>query len=330
MNSILNTIKAISAKLKVRAALPLAVLATLCTVTPDLSATGINWSASAFRPKVTSTGTPLSEKFNLELGSFAAGFTPTAGNVAQWAANWTAADRTLYNPSISYFSATYSFATNEAPFLMGARAYIWGFSCSATGTTEMILISGSSWLWPLGEVVVELPKDWSIATADYTIVGQLGTKQTNPLIIPSEPEFTTAAVVAPLPPLTSDGWRRMVFGDNYDKPAIAGWAQDPDRDGVANAAEYAAGTNPEQYSSAPVVIPSTITVGGQVYFCMEWPRNCRATGITVTPQSTKNFVTWQPNTVDIPSGPLRLVFRCARPIIDPLADPFLRVKVTVP
>jgi len=68
---------------------------------------------------------------NVEVGTFINGFTPTAGNLSSWLANWKADTCGFYDPSGPEWSAALVLADNSV-FKQNAQLYLWAFD-SHTG-----------------------------------------------------------------------------------------------------------------------------------------------------------------------------------------------------
>jgi hypothetical protein len=108
------------------------------------------------------------------------------------------------------------------------------------------------------------------------------------------------------PPSAYDLWKTTHFGTNANNPAVAGDTADPDNDGIANALEYAIGSDPNLPDSNRPLFGSIISN----HFELQFNRNLSATDMTYTVLATlsatnawSNLVTylpgigWQTNTL---------------------------------
>lgn len=132
-----------------------------------------------------------SSGFFFQVGTFTGGFTPTAVNTDSWLANWspvtTPAGAVLPDAEVEYtthatafspvgaFTASFDLTHNNAPFSIGAQAYIWGYNTrTAPGDAEWILITNSA-TWQFPNSGFGSPVTWSVgnaATAE-TVVGSI-------------------------------------------------------------------------------------------------------------------------------------------------------------
>ena len=127
------------------------------------------WQSIPNSSHVTASGEPFGDDVSFELGTFAAGFTPTLGNREQWASKWTVIDRTTYNSETKFFASNVSFESNAAPYVAGRKVYMWGSTGGAS--PEWVLATSGEWLWP--EASLSLPTVWNIVTATNVITGQI-------------------------------------------------------------------------------------------------------------------------------------------------------------
>lgn len=203
----------------------------------------------------TSTGQLLDNTFVFELGIFTETFEPTEFNVSQWANNGQVADRAFYAPDNRAFTSRHE-VKNAAPFFIGTRGYIWGYS---TSTNEWFLMTSPSWTWP-NDTSSGFPQRWTTLTATQTIIGSLPGDA-------SAPHLKTANVGnQPLPILTGASWQSAVFtpaqlADN----SISDWAADPDHDGHSNLVEYALGGDPLSFDP-DLRFSATISASGNQQF----------------------------------------------------------------
>lgn len=143
------------------------------------TAQSINWGSPIFSSIVDSAGVELNNTFVFELGSFANGFQPNAGNLASWHQNWRIFDTAGYNdsrdpdPVFGYFTGTSSLlddgtSTSNPSFNFGGlNAYIWvRDSNDNVEGSEWFLARSELWKFPdpiSGCCDNELPIDWSLS-----------------------------------------------------------------------------------------------------------------------------------------------------------------------
>ena len=87
------------------------------------------------------------------------------------------------------------------------------------------------------------------------------------------------------PPSAYAVWKSFHFGANANNPAIAGDAADPDGDGLANALEYALGSDPNVADTNRPVLGSIVSN----HFELQFNRNTSATDMTYSVQATLGF-----------------------------------------
>jgi len=169
-----------------------AVAAMVVTVAPLRAEVLFDWGSEVYSELFDSYGTRLDASYTFELGAFDPSFTPTAGNVALWEANWKVFDSTTINTTFDLFrSSAYMLddgtSTSTSPSVTtgydfrGLNAYIWGYnSKSYTQTLEWVWFRAPSWIFPAtvtpGPPVT--PTDWSISqltAGDVPLWGRQGT-----------------------------------------------------------------------------------------------------------------------------------------------------------
>ena len=243
-------------------------LLLLMLLTAALRAGTVNWGNAFNSVNLTSAGAPMDGQMTFELGVFVTGFTPTAANAAQWAANWRQAQVAFYNVELSYFTGSHPVTSNAAPFAAGTKGYIWGHDGNCTGG-EWILMSAPSWTWPTLNPL-ELPVNWTVSTATQFITGQGNA---------SGFQMKSASASAPLPATSWDTWRsRMFTPEQLLDPAFSGPDADPDHDEITNLAEYALGGNPRLAgSTANRITPSLTLSGGRQRLTMTVRKRCDRT-----------------------------------------------------
>ena len=195
----------------------LLLLATLAISAPAARAAGIGWGNNAFDsdpnsgnplPMYNSQGGLLDNSFSFELGTWNTGFTPTAANVASWAANWNvissafapgtngwlsldSTDPNVNDPAQNpqYFTRQITFNANGTVqggsgsiFHTNDQAYLWVFNNKTLdGTTEWALVTDGSvgatpddvWHVPDPSGTLNLPVNWNLSTADTAVYGSV-------------------------------------------------------------------------------------------------------------------------------------------------------------
>lgn len=225
----------------------------------------INWQSGFNQNNVLSNGAPMNSQMVFELGVFAPGFTPTAQNTSQWAANWYRASLAFYNPELRFFTGSFPVTSNALPFAAGTKGYIWGHDGACTGG-EWILMSAPGWLWP-SQNPFELAVNWTAGSATESVVGQVNG---------SGFQMKTAAVSGPLPLTAWLDWQSRIFpASQLTIPAVSGPQADPDADGVVNLAEYALGGHPLIAGGTHGrVTPGWITHAGRPRLTMTVTKRC--------------------------------------------------------
>lgn len=165
--------------------------AVFITVAPLRAEVLFDWGSEVYSELFDSYGTRLDSSYKFELGAFDPSFTPTAGNVTLWAANWKVFDSTTINTTFDLFrSSAYMLdnGTSTSPSadpagydFRGLNAYIWGYNTkSYTQTLEWVWFRAPSWVFPAsfapGPPVT--PTDWSISqltAGDVPLWGRQGT-----------------------------------------------------------------------------------------------------------------------------------------------------------
>lgn len=163
-----------------------------CLASPLTAQIAINWGTGfAFNRIVESDGSTIASPgngFTYEIGTFGSGFTPTASNIDQWAANWKAFDdqsfffqlgssnNGLYVGSATLQSDQTSSETGNS-FAIGEQAYVWIYNdnnpATIGTTTEWSLYtrsSGSPWQMP--DAGTPGPTEsWFVTAADTAVWG---------------------------------------------------------------------------------------------------------------------------------------------------------------
>lgn len=295
---------------------------------PSATASRINWFSTLNRTNLTSTGQPMDAQFRFELGVFINGFTPTAANTSQWAANWRSTQRIRYNPStgVRQFNAEFTVEDNDTPFNVGAAAYLWGFRGNAA-SSEWILIRNTAWSWPAPNPFSPFPLAWNAADAANPAGGVviLGS-----VIASGSPHLMrSAAVTNSAPPTTS--WA-VWQSDELDGVALNGPNDDADGDGISNLIEFAFGTAPKT-ANPPVATPASILeLGGQRHLQITVPRRADHTA-TLVIEVSPDLVSWSSGTshTQVVSDTLAsLVVRDLTPLGSAATKRFMRVRAIPP
>ena len=242
--------------------------------------TTIFWSSDPEWANVTSTGAAFDGRFKFEIGVFADAFVPTKDNTGEWAAHWRTVSlkcRTTYNPNTKSVAASFTPTDNDAPFVVNAPAYIWGFRGDAL-SAEWILFRRSSWKWPDAISIPPSNTSWFVHDADTVVLGTIHAS-VSPFLMQS------AAVTHARPPDTS--WLQWQ-ADDLAGVVLNGPQDDPDRDGVSNLLEYVFGTSPIESGVMPVM-PLAV-VGGHVQITV--PRRIdRPAALTI--EVSSDLKNWQ-------------------------------------
>jgi hypothetical protein len=310
-----------------------AAVSLWCGLGSSAPAASVDWSSPILTTNLTSTGAPLDDSWVFELGAFSGTFIPTSANTAQWAANWVPAQREFYNikplepgiPRNGFTGRTYELTSNAPPFSTNRFGYIWGHNCS-TSNGEWILVSASTWKWPLyspgnpgGSNV-----SWSIIDATNIIVGQLN----------GSGFFMKMAAVgsAPLPTIPPTDWKSIVFSSvELANPAISSWNADPDVDGMSNLLEYAMGRDPLNANLIGEPTLSWHTIGASKYLKLSAPR-CGYSQATLAIEVSGNLQSWSSSAADVEtltSNSDMLVVR-DRTATGAALKRFIRLKASVP
>ncbi len=177
-------------------AIRLSLVAAVATLAMKIHAeVTINFSSTPFGTNLKSDGSAMDSSFTFELGAFANGFVPTAGNTDQWLANWVPVSNSggvpIPNASTQYgsinhpvFGTSYDgFASeltldhNNSPFQSGSRGYIWGYD-SQSGDSEWILLTNTNagtdaWTFPDATAPISFSESWSVGNAGQAIIGSI-------------------------------------------------------------------------------------------------------------------------------------------------------------
>lgn len=171
-------------------------------LTAPLSATEYFFNDFDYRAVDTSFADWTS--LNLELGKFAAGFTPTVENLDLWASNWVPFADPAYSSS-GYFAAGPEWSASLAlpdntDYAVGDSLYLWAFNALTGPGREWALLADANW-----KVVLNDPLDPN--SVDFGFSGQ-----TTALfgVINANREFVQTVAAVPVPePAT---WVGMTAG----------------------------------------------------------------------------------------------------------------------
>lgn len=177
-----------------------------------VQATTINWGTyfSVSSYLYDSSGTPLTDDFVFELGSFGTSFTPTVSNIGQWQSNWKVFDRASAPLGNGFDSATGTVAASAVletdfttdntslsqlnTFAEGEHAYIWVYKDSFGNVSpspsfapgfQWALVTNNAgdgtaaddWLFPQPSGHVASTLEWRIEDATFSPFGGLNDSQ---------------------------------------------------------------------------------------------------------------------------------------------------------
>jgi hypothetical protein len=151
-----------------------------------------------------SSGNSLGSSFTFEVGTFAGGFVPTSGNMADWSANWDVFDRiqagAQWTANTSYIdsgsgvthqvdgSSSSLAADPSSIFAEGTQAYLWVYNSTVYGSgSEWALLtdvnkgpgnnSFSDWQFPATTQQSGESYDWQIRDLDTAVFGGAASTQ---------------------------------------------------------------------------------------------------------------------------------------------------------
>ncbi len=269
----------------------------------------ISWYSTPNRTNVTSSGPAMDGSFTFQLGVFSEGFVPSASNISQWSTYWASADSVPYSSGSKCFEGNPITVSNDGPYTIGAKAYIWGRSSGPAGD-EWILIRHSSWTWPAANFD-PTTRDWNAAAADEKILGDVHSNG-SPFLMQS------AAVVS------YTQWRNSTLAGN----PLNGANDDADHDGASNALEFALGSSPTSSVAVPSTVQSFIAISGQSYLqiSVQRPRNRLA---TLTTEVSSNLTSWSGAVTEVTNSPILWVVRDNTPLGPGLPKRFMRIKAVI-
>jgi hypothetical protein len=177
----------------------LACFLVLAMVAPKAGAGTINFYNQPGDVLLSADGvTALDDDFKFELGSFAAGFTPTAANITEWTSYWKPFARAQapsvsgWNSAISYFNKSGLLQLNGQSdqglsadvFAAGELAYLWVYNDFAInpGAEWALLTNDSSdfnpadnWLFP--DPAEVFPYEFALSSGTSPVWGGLNNVQ---------------------------------------------------------------------------------------------------------------------------------------------------------
>ena len=287
-------------------------------VPTSLKAERLFWSSNIDAVNLRSNGGTMQGDYAFELGVFTGGFIPTSANTTEWAAHWVAAQRVSYMDRDSNFSGVFTVENNDAPFTVGANAYIWGFGGEGP-IKEWILFRRTTWTWPAPNPFNPFTRNWNANAANVVVLGSIQASG-SPYLMKS------AAMVDGRPVITWDQWAASeLAATTLDSPS-----DDPDLDGTPNALEFIYGTAPLS-ASLPTATPAVWRVLGSEYFLqISVPRRLDRTAAVVV-EISSDLVTWNSGpewTETMEDSTSALVVRDLTPLSAGLPKRFMRVRVS--
>jgi hypothetical protein len=277
----------------------------------------IVWYSDPGQTNVQSDLTPMPAGFGFELGVFAGGFVPTSANTGEWLANWRPAASTSYNAGTGRFAASFEVSSNPAPFVVGARAWVFGRRPTATGA-EWILFRHSGWLWPAPNPLNPIPLDWNAKSAGEVVLGEIKAS--------GSPYLMKSAVVPP--PLEWAQWQSQELAGTVLKEP----AQDADGDGIPNLLEFVFGSSPllpDRPSPTPVTV---VAVNGERFLQISIPRRSdrRADLVVEVSSDCMNWQSGSAFTTTVSETPSEWVVRDRTAMGPSNPRRFMRLRATLP
>jgi hypothetical protein len=275
------------------------------------NANTLSWFCDPAGDKLDSNDQPMDAGYEFQLGVFDTGFEPDAANIASWLAHWNPADSAQYDPVQKRYAGVYEVEDNAAPFLSGAKAWVFGRRTGATGS-EWILFRNSNWLWPdVFEINPPDPFGWNAKNANEVVLGTIHSS--------GSPFLMQSAFVR--------SYAQWQAAELTGEPLNAA-ADDPDRDGRSNLLEFVFGTAPKT-ANAPVATPVVLQSGHAV---ITIPRRIDHL-VNCTVEVSGNLVNWQSgpaHTEVLQDAAAALVVRDRTPVNAANPQRFIRLKATLP
>lgn len=199
-----------------------AVFVVFASVAVPSRAATIFWGTFANDTLIDSQGNALTGSFTFELGTFVPGFTPTALNLSDWAANWLIFDAAVaggaWNPANQEVTGTVDhtagagstspFATPAAVFPEGTPAYLWVYNtkdlnASAEWALAEDVDNGSNVLnaWEFPDPAEQLGEsyDWQTRDLDTAIFGGVNNARAAGIFTATPVDFTIQTAAVPEP-----------------------------------------------------------------------------------------------------------------------------------
>lgn len=291
-----------------RLALKLCLAAFLLAV-PGYAST-INFASSLNRTNITSTGAAFDESFRFELGVFKPGFVPTPENIADWLANWVPAQRAPYNTRNRWFTSNFTVTNNAAPFTIGAKGYVWGFSGN-----EWLLFRATNWTWPAPNPDSPIVTSWTAKNATGVVLGDVQNSGAYHM-------RTASTADAPAPAVSWEEWRSAELAAAASPD---GTPEDRNANGVPDVLDFALhrGANPN-----PGAWLAWGVVDGKRHLEMRIPRrrDRPATFVVEVSQDLEKWTSGTDVTEVVEDSAAALVVRDKTPVGEEGDRRFMRVR----
>ena len=287
---------------------PLCRGAVILLLAATAHAETINWYCISNKTNLTGNGANMGASFSFQLGVFSKGFVPTASNLNEWSTYWTSAGSAAYSTVYKSFTGIFVVTSNAAPFTVGAKAYVWGRSTSATGD-QWMLFRDTSWTWPAPNLIGPPMDGWDASTANEIILGAIqptGTPYLRSEAVTSYAQWQTA----------------NLSGNPLNLPG-----NDPDHDGMPNSLEFVFGTNPVVAGNGNLT-SSFVSVSGQSYLLLTAPR-LRNRLATCSFEASSDLQSWTPATTETANTATILSVRDNTAIAPGMPRRFMRFKTVV-
>jgi hypothetical protein len=289
--------------------------AWLLAAGPRLAGETIAWFSDPNLTNLDSSDQPMDGGFVFELGVFTGGFTPNAGNVADWLDHWEAADSAIYNTVNRRFSGLHE-VTPDSAIATGAEAWVLGRR-DGPSSSERILFRNANWVWPAPNPLNPIPVDWSTGSADVVVLGEVE-PSADPFLMQS------ASIIEDPPAITWQEWQLEKLADE----TLDGPEDDPDLDGSSNLLEFVFGTEPLA-ANPPVATPLSQIDG---HLVLSIPR-VLGHQATLVVEVSENLVHWGSGpevTEVIANGGEALIVRDLTPLDQAGPLRFMRLRASLP
>ena len=305
-------------------------------------ATAIQWNSALIGPVHTdSSGAPLDESWSFYLGAFVnapMGWTPNAGNTAEWHQYWVTADVSGFFPAgaaAGRFTSRHEVTQIIPQFTLG---YIWGTN-RAHPDAEWILMTNptpdaTGWYWPLANPIDFTLLNW---TPDAATVAIVGTVTPTPPPAPPVYEMQTAVVTNSLPPLLSGpNWLEIHFTEDEimnQQATLSGWSADPNGNGRPNILEFAYNADPREPQFDHEPTSGTMEDSGFDFLTLTITKDPNV-DLDYEGEVSFDLVSWFSGgalvSVEPSSSPTELILRNLTPIGAGVSLCGMRVEVTLP